>query len=65
MVVSFTQAAGLAAAGGDLSGFEVAGEDVGFVPAIATIIADTVTCGVWLFPILRFVRYAWSNKPTR
>ena len=52
MVVSFTHAAGLAAAGGDLSGFEVAGEDGGFVPAIATIVADTVHAWSRLFPIL-------------
>ena len=63
MVVSFTHAAGLSAAGGDLGGFEVAAEDGTFVPAVATILGDTVHARTMAVPHPCYVRYAWSNNP--
>ena len=63
MVVSFTHADGLSAAGGELGGFEVAAEDGIFVPAVATILGNTVHARSMAVPDPRYVRFAWSNNP--
>jgi sialate O-acetylesterase len=56
-------AKGLAAKGGALDGFEIAGSDHRFVSAAAQIDGDTVlvSCGNVSNP--RYVRYAWANAP--
>jgi sialate O-acetylesterase len=56
-------AKGLAALGGELTGFEVAGADGRFVPATAKIDGNTVvvTSDAVLEPM--FVRYGWANSP--
>ena len=66
MRVYFTAADGkLAARGGALEGFELAGADHHFVPATAKIDADgatvTVTSPQVTTPL--YVRYAWPNAP--
>jgi sialate O-acetylesterase len=66
MRVYFSGADGkLAARGGTLSGFELAGADRRFVPATATIDADgmavTVTSPQMTTPV--YMRYAWPNAP--
>ncbi len=64
MVVSFIHADGLTAAGGNLSGFELAAEDGMYNPAAATIVGDTVHARCAAIPHPRYVRYAWSNNPS-
>ena len=66
MHVYFTAAGGkLAARGGTVEGFELAGADRHFVPATAKIDADgasvTVTSSQVTTPV--YVRYAWPNAP--
>jgi sialate O-acetylesterase len=66
MRVYFTGAEGkLAARGGTLAGFEVAGADHHFMPATAKINADgaTVTVESQQMTTPRYVRYAWPNAP--
>jgi sialate O-acetylesterase len=66
MRVYFTSADGkLAARGGALEGFELAGEDRRFMPARATIDPGnaTVTVTSSQVPNPKFVRYAWPNAP--
>jgi sialate O-acetylesterase len=66
MRVYFTGADGkLDAKGGTLRGFEVAGADRRFVPAMAQIDADgsTVTVTSPQVGAPRYVRYAWPNAP--
>ena len=62
--VTFDHAKGLAAKGGDLQGFTIAGEDGRFRPAQAVISGSTVriTSPEIASPIS--VRYAWGNSPT-
>ncbi len=63
MRVWFDHAQGLTAKGGDLTGFEVAGRDGKFWPAVARIEGDTV---VAISPMVRepvTVRYGWANSP--
>ena len=56
-------AKGLMAKGGELTGFEVAGEDGKFVPATARIDGNTVLASSDAVPEPRFVRYGWANSP--
>jgi len=55
---------GLEARNGDLTGFELAGEDGAFVPATAKIVGDTVEVSSLGVTAPKWVRYAWSNTPT-
>lgn len=64
MVVSFTHADGLTAAGGNLSGFELAAENGIFAPASAIIVGDTIHARSAAIPHPHYVRYAWSNNPS-
>jgi sialate O-acetylesterase len=64
VVLSFTHADGLAAKGGALTGFCIAGSDGRFQDAEAVIKGTTVRVSA---PSIRkpvAVRYAWSNNPT-
>src|SRR6201995_1853622 len=66
MRVYFTGAEGkLAARGGTVVGFEVAGADHHFVPATAKIDAAgrTVTVESQQLTTPKYVRYAWPNAP--
>lgn len=56
-------AGGLSAKGGALTGFEVAGEDGKFVPAIAKIDGATVVASSDAVAEPKFVRYGWANSP--
>jgi sialate O-acetylesterase len=56
-------AKGLAAKGGELTGFEVAGADGKFVPATAKIDGNTVVASSDAVAEPRFVRYGWANSP--
>jgi len=62
--VWFDHAKGLAAKGGELTGFEVAGRDGQFSPATASIDGATVvvTSPSVAEPVA--VRYGWANSPT-
>jgi sialate O-acetylesterase len=63
IVLTFTHAAGLAAKGGPLQWFQVAGQDGHYVAATATISGDRVevTSDQVAHPVS--VRYAWDNYP--
>ncbi len=56
-------AKGLVAMGGELTGFEVAGADGKFVPAVAKIDGDTLVVSSDAVAEPRFVRYGWANSP--
>jgi sialate O-acetylesterase len=56
-------AKGLAAKGGDVTGFEVAGRDGKFVAATAKIDGDTVVASSPDVAEPVFVRYGWANSP--
>jgi sialate O-acetylesterase len=56
-------AKGLVAKGGELTGFEVAGADGKFVPAVAKIDGNEVLASSDAVPEPRFVRYGWANNP--
>jgi sialate O-acetylesterase len=58
-----TQGSGLAARGGALQGFEVAGEDHRFHPARAVIAGHSVVVSSDAVGQPRAVRYAWSDNP--
>ncbi len=62
MHIWFDYAAGLKSQG-SLQGFEIAGPDGVFVPAIAKIEGDTVIASAPTIPNPKYVRYAWSNFP--
>jgi sialate O-acetylesterase len=62
--LKFTHVAGgLAARGGPLRSFTIAGGDGAFVPADAKIDGDTVVVSSPAVPNPATVRYAWSNWP--
>jgi len=61
--VWFDHAKELAAKGGELSGFEVAGRDGQFTPATAAIDGATVVATSPAVPEPVFVRYGWANSP--
>ena len=56
-------AAGLAAKGGDLKGFEIAGDDGRFVPATARVDGRTVVVSSAQVAEPKYVRYGWANAP--
>ena len=60
LTVSFHYAKGLAAADGELTGFEIAGSDGIFHPAIARIKGGTVVLTSDKVPAPVMVRYAWE-----
>ena len=62
-VITFTQAEGLAAKGGTVTGFQLAGEDGRFVAATGTISGATVRLTAPGITAPAAVRYAWSNSP--
>lgn len=60
----FDHAAGLTAPGGEAPGFELAGPDGRFVPAVARVERDgTVLVSASGVSAPSAVRYAWSNSP--
>ena len=61
--VWFDHADGLAAKGGAVTGFEVAGEDDHFVPAEAKIDGNTVVLSTASVPLPTAARYGWANSP--
>lgn len=61
--VWFTHAKGLAAKHGELTGFEVAGNDGVFVPATAELQGDSVTVSNSSVAAPMYVRYGWANNP--
>ncbi|CAN5530767.1 hypothetical protein BH10ACI4_BH10ACI4_32000 [soil metagenome] len=63
MHVWFDNAAGLKTQNGAPLGFEVAAADGVFVPATATIEADSLAVSSPTVPEPRYVRYAWTNFP--
>ena len=54
---------GLVAKGGELQGFELAGEDGRYVKASAHIDGKTVVASGAGVAVPKFVRYAWANVP--
>ncbi len=54
---------GLVAKGGDLQGFEIAGDDGRFVPATARVDGKTVVVSGAGVAGAKYVRYGWANAP--
>ena len=63
IILSFMHAEGLAAVGGELKGFTIAGEDKNFVPATAVIKGDQVIVSSPDVPEPVAVRYGWDDCP--
>lgn len=64
LVVRFTHAGGgLVAKGGELKGFQIAGEDKVFVPAKARISGNEVIVAAEGVKDPKAVRYGWANSP--
>jgi sialate O-acetylesterase len=63
MLVYFDHAAGLAAKGGPLEGFELAGADGKYLAATATIEGATVRVSSPSVAQPLYVRYAWACAP--
>ncbi len=62
--VDFDHAAsGLAAKGGALTGFEIAGDDRKFATATAAIDGNSVMISAKEVPNPKYVRYGWQNAP--
>lgn len=61
--VTFTHADGLAATGGALVGFEVAGDDKRFLPAVAHLDGSAVLVSAEAVAAPVAVRYGWHNNP--
>ena len=61
--VWFDSAHGLQTKGGELTGFEIAGDDGKFVPAVAKIDGETVVLSSSLVPLPTAARYGWANSP--
>jgi sialate O-acetylesterase len=59
----FDHARGLHAKGGIVSGFEVAGTDGRFTPAVARIVGSSVIASSPAVAKPVIVRYAWANNP--
>ena len=59
----FDHAKGLAAKGGEVTGFEVAGADGKFSPATAKIEGETIVASSPEVPEPVYVRYGWANSP--
>jgi sialate O-acetylesterase len=60
----FDHAGGLVAKGGPLTGFEIAGKDHKFFPAMARIEGQSVVVSNPQIKNPKFVRYGWANSPT-
>ena len=54
---------GLLAKGGELAGFEIAGQDCRFVSAAARTDGKTVLVSSVEVPAPKYVRYGWANAP--
>jgi sialate O-acetylesterase len=63
VTLKFSHAAGLVAKGGTPGGFEIAGADGKFEPAIATIDGDRIALTSPAVPQPVAARYAWANYP--
>jgi sialate O-acetylesterase len=63
MRVWFDHAEGLMAKGGALEGFEVAGVDLKYRTAIATIEGNSVVASSPEVPAPKYVRYGWKDVP--
>ncbi len=63
MTVSFTHAKTLTAKGATLTGFEVAGDDGNFMPAVAVFDSSGVRASNIEVPWPHYVRYGWANDP--
>jgi sialate O-acetylesterase len=63
MCVSFDHASGLGSHGDSLTGFEVAGEDRQFFPAVARVSGDRVFASSVKVASPVYIRYAWANAP--
>jgi sialate O-acetylesterase len=61
--VWFEHAGGMMAKGGELKGFEVAGQNGKFSPAMARIEGSTVVVSSGDVSAPGFVRYAWADNP--
>ena len=61
--VWFDHAAGLQTKGGDLTGFEIAGDDGQFFPATARIDGNSVVVGSPSVALPKAARYGWTNSP--
>lgn len=59
----FDHAVGLTAKGGEVTGFEVAGTDGKFVPAMAHVDGETVVASSPDVSSPKYVRYGWANSP--
>jgi sialate O-acetylesterase len=59
----FEHANGLAAKGGTVTGFEVAGVDGKFVPATAVLSGGTIVASSTAVAEPVYVRYGWANSP--
>jgi sialate O-acetylesterase len=65
IVVRFSHVhGGLTSKDGDLRGFEIAGKDGNWKPAIARIDGDTIVVSAADVPEPVAARYAWSNFPS-
>jgi len=54
---------GMMATSGALQGFEIAGEDHRFVPAVAQIDGQTVVLSSPAVKAPKYARYGWANAP--
>ena len=63
MRVIFKNAKGLTSGAGGMTGFEIAGADQKFVPAVAVIEKENVMVSSPDVPKPVAVRYAWANSP--
>ncbi|HYR59127.1 MAG TPA: hypothetical protein VEO95_10870, partial [Chthoniobacteraceae bacterium] len=63
VTITFTQAAGLAAKGGEVKGFTIAGEDKKWKPATAKIVKGAVVVSSSEVAKPVAVRYAWGKSP--
>lgn len=61
--VWFDHAHGLTAKGGSVTGFEVAGRDGKFVPAVAVIDGEAILASSPEVSLPIYVRYGWANSP--
>ena len=63
VTVTFTHASGLTAAGGELKGFVIAGDDREWKPALTKIVGDKIIVSTPDGAAAAAVRYAWASDP--
>ena len=63
VTITFTHAAGLTAAGGEMKGFVIAGDDREWKPALTKIDGDKVIVSTPDGANAAAVRYAWASDP--